>query len=383
LKKYKALIMKKMQSILLALLVFAFLSSESYAQEQKKEIEVRIEKQSDVKKKGSDESLPGKKKKEQTVTVTIKKDKGQNGEQIIINGSPMGSFDNMKFDTSILQTIIIKGDDGEEIIKRQFNFKDLEMGGDFLKNFQEEKEEVTPFLGVLTEKVPEGARVVEVTKESAAEKAGLQKNDIITKVGEENISDPAKLAEIIGSKKPKEKVKLYYTRDRKKANAQVTLGERRSIKKTITMKGSPDMGKVFAIPNTQGNPMEKMIIIEDGKSGRDFNSPGRNYELKLDNQQEYTNPNQRKLGLRIQDLEEGEGVKVIDIEKESAAEKAGLQKGDILVLIGGVKVANTDDARQELRPSPSKNSYTIKAKRAGKEMTFEVKYPKKIKTLDL
>ena len=375
--------MKKIQSVLIALLVFTVLSSGLYAQEQKKEIEVRIEKQVDSEKKASGERLPGKEKKEQTVTVTIKKDKGQNGEEIIINGSPMGSLDNFKMDTSILQTIIIKGDDGEEIIKRQFNFKDLEMGGDFLKNFQEEKEEITPFLGVLTEKVPEGARVVEVKKESAAEKAGLQKDDIITKVGEEIISDPAKLAEIIGSKKPKEQIKLYYTRDKKKSNALVTLGERRSIKKTITMKGSPDMGKVFTLPDTQGNPMEKMIIIEDGKGGRDFSAPGRNYELRLDNQQEYASPNQRKLGLRIQDLEEGEGVKVIDIEKESAAERAGLQKGDILVSIGGVKVANTDDARQELRPSPSKNGYTIKAKRAGKEMTFDIKYPKKIKTLDL
>ena len=375
--------MKKMQSILIALLVFTSLSSGLYAQEQKKEIEVRIEKQGDSKKQLSGENLTGKEKKEQTVTVTITKDKGEKGEQIIINGSPMGSFDNMKFDTSILQTIIIKGDDGEEIIKRQFNFKDLEMGGDFLKNFQEEKEEVTPFLGLLTEKATEGARVLEVTKESAAEKAGLQKDDIITKVGEQDITDPAKLAEVIGSKKAKELVKLYFTRNGKKSTVQVALGERRSIKRTITMNGSSDMGQVLAIPNRKGNPMEKMIIIEDGQGGRDFSSPDKKFELKLDNQSAYAMPNQRKLGLRIQDLEEGEGVKVIDIEKESAAEKAGLQKGDVLVSIGGVKVNNTDDARQELRPSPSKNGYTIKAKRAGKEMTFEVKYPKKIKTVDL
>jgi len=375
--------MKKMQSVLIALLVFTSLSSGLYAQEQKKEIEVRIEKQGDSKKQLSGENLTGKEKKEQTVTVTITKDKGEKGEQIIINGSPMGSFDNMKFDTSILQTIIIKGDDGEEIIKRQFNFKDLEMGGDFLKNFQEEKEEVTPFLGLLTEKATEGARVLEVTKESAAEKAGLQKDDIITKVGEETITDPAKLAEVIGSKKVKELVKLYYTRNGKKSTVQVALGERRSIKRTITMNGSSDMGQVLAIPNRKGNPMEKMIIIEDGQGGRDFSSPDKKFELKLDNQSAYAMPNQRKLGLRIQDIEEGEGVKVINIEKESAAEKAGLQKGDVLVSIGGVKVNNTDDARQELRPSPSKNGYTIKAKRAGKEMTFEVKYPKKLKTVDL
>ena len=114
-----------------------------------------------------------------------------------------------------------------------------------------------------------------------------------------------------------------------------------------------------------------------------MNSPNIFYELNSNNQIEYAMPKQKKIGLKIQDLEEGIGVKVIAIEKESAAEKAGLQKGDILVSIGGIKVGNTDEARQQLRPTPAKNGYTIKAKRGGKEMNFEVKYPKKINTIDL
>ena len=57
--------MKKMQSVLIALLVFTSLSSGLYAQEQKKEIEVRIEKQGDSKKELSGENLPRKEKKEQ------------------------------------------------------------------------------------------------------------------------------------------------------------------------------------------------------------------------------------------------------------------------------------------------------------------------------
>jgi serine protease Do len=38
------------------------------------------------------------------------------------------------------------------------------------------------FLGVTTEEAKEGAKITNVVKESAAEKAGLKKDDIITKV---------------------------------------------------------------------------------------------------------------------------------------------------------------------------------------------------------
>jgi PDZ domain-containing secreted protein len=375
--------MKKISISLTALLAFTLVSSELYAQEQRKEIELRIEKSGDGEKQTPIENLsPGKIKNEQNVRVIIKKDKGANGAQISINEEPMGKLGNIKLDSNI-QTFIIIDDDGTEMRSSQFNLKDIEMEGDIFKQFEGIKEVKTPFLGVLTEKVLEGARVVEITKESAAEKAGLQKEDIITKVGEENITDPANLAEVISSKKPKELVTLYYTRNGKKANVKVTLGERARMEKIITMKSSPKMGKVLAIPNRPGNPIEKMIIIEDGQGDEESNSPNIFYELNSNNQIEYAMPKQKKIGLKIQDLEEGIGVKVIDIEKESASEKAGLQKGDILVSIGGVKVGNTDEARQQLRPIPAKNSYTIKAKRGGKEMNFEVKYPKKINTIDL
>jgi serine protease Do len=42
-------------------------------------------------------------------------------------------------------------------------------------------------LGVVSEKNDNGAKITSVTKESAAEKAGLKKDDIITKVGDTKI----------------------------------------------------------------------------------------------------------------------------------------------------------------------------------------------------
>ena len=44
-------------------------------------------------------------------------------------------------------------------------------------------------------------------------------------------------------------------------------------------------------------------------------------------------PRQKKLGLKIQDTEEGGNVKIIDVEDSSAAQKAGLKKDDIITEI--------------------------------------------------
>jgi serine protease Do len=94
-------------------------------------------------------------------------------------------------------------------------------------------------------------------------------------------------------------------------------------------------------------------------------------------------PRQQKLGLKIQDTEEGNGVKVLDTDKDSPAEKAGLKKDDIVTEIGGKKIANTDDAREQLMENAEKSTYTIKAKRNGSEMSFDIKIPKKLKTANL
>jgi serine protease Do len=94
-------------------------------------------------------------------------------------------------------------------------------------------------------------------------------------------------------------------------------------------------------------------------------------------------PRQKKLGLRIQDTEDGNGVKVLDVDENSSAATAGMKKDDIVTEVGGVKVNNTDEVREQLEENREKSSYNIKAKRDGKEMSFEIKIPKKLKTANL
>ncbi len=94
-------------------------------------------------------------------------------------------------------------------------------------------------------------------------------------------------------------------------------------------------------------------------------------------------PRQKKLGLKIQDTEEGGNVKIIDVDDSSAAATAGLKKDDLITEINGEKITNTDEARENLHPEEGKSTYKIKVLRAGKPLDFEVKIPKKLKTANL
>jgi serine protease Do len=94
-------------------------------------------------------------------------------------------------------------------------------------------------------------------------------------------------------------------------------------------------------------------------------------------------PSRKKIGLKIQDTEEGNGVKIINVEDSSTAAIAGIKKDDIITEINGKKIENTDDAREELVPDEDKKLYKIKINRGGSEMNFDVKIPRKLKTANL
>ena len=70
-----------------------------------------------------------------------------------------------------------------------------------------------------------GARVTQVEKDSPAEKAGLQAGDVITAVDGTKIDDTHSLADLIGAKKPGDKVALAITRGNQTQTLTVELGK--------------------------------------------------------------------------------------------------------------------------------------------------------------
>lgn len=297
-------------------------------------------------------------KKSQEIVIRKKGDKSEkmtivvDGDKVTINGKPV---DDMK--------------DGDvKIYKREFgnnapHFRAFSSPG---KNVQIERLiDLMPagvnkaMLGVLLAKADEGVKVTDVTKEGGAEKAGLKKDDIITKIGTTKVSDPKELTEAIGKYKPMDKVDITYKRNGKENKTTATLGENKAKRFSFRMN---DDDFDFDMPEGLMPPMPPM------PPHGDFNF---NFNRKP------------KMGLQIQDLEEGKGVKVKDVDDDSPASKAGLKEGDVITGINGKDVAGVDELRNELKEIKEGDAVKMNYTRDGKNQTVEIKIPKRLKTVDL
>lgn len=106
---------------------------------------------------------------------------------------------------------------------------------DALANFNQTGQFDRPFLGIryktiakdlaVLNDVPEGAYVVEVVADSPAEKAGIEKADIIIKFDDIRLSgENAELAKLIAKKKVGDTISIVLWRDGKEKSIKVTLG---------------------------------------------------------------------------------------------------------------------------------------------------------------
>ena len=210
------------------------------------------------------------------------------------------------------------------------------------------------FLGVSSEEEDGGAKIISVTENSAAAKAGLKKGDVIKKVGEHDVDGPSDLTKAIGKFKPEEKVTIVYERDGKEAKTIATLGKNKTA---TTVYSSP---RVFAGPDMEGF----------------------NFEWK-DNEGHYFGNFRPRLGIKAQDTEEGKGVKVLDVADESLAEKAGIKEGDIITEFDGKTINSADELAEAAQEAKEKSSMKVQLTRDGKSQTVEIKIPKKLKTANL
>ena len=337
-------------------------------------------KSSDNKKESQEIIIRKKGDKDANITIQI------NGDKVIVNGKPLVEFKDDEITVNKRKVIIRDGNKrmfGEDLDELEGGLADLGRGMENL-SWDDEGGKAGAFLGVTTEKDKAGAKINNVTEESGAAKAGLKENDIITKVGDTKIDGPESLSKAIRSKKPKEEVKIYYLRDGKEKSVKATLQERKSSTGVLSYSSPDGSFKTLTIPQARKYQDEARSLADGYRnnsrstSPRVFNDDNFAYNFDMN-----SFPRQKKLGLKIQDTEESNGVKILEVADSSAAANAGLKKDDIITEIGGVKVSNTDEAREQLMDNGEKFNYNIKALRNGNEMSFDIKIPKKLKTANL
>lgn len=221
-------------------------------------------------------------------------------------------------------------------------------------------------LGVSTEKVEEGAKVISVSEKSAAEKAGLQKGDVITRINEDPIGSPEDLSLVIGKFKPEEKVTVSFLRDGKSQKAEAVLGKNMAA-------NSYSINRYYdGMNNFKG--LEGM----EGLDNFNFNFKPFNGQSNA-----ITVTGRPRLGIKAQETEEGDGLKVLEVWEESQAAKAGIKAGDIITQFDGKKVTTTEELIEASQESKTKTAVKVELKRDGKTQTVEIKQPKKLKTANL
>ena len=295
-------------------------------------------------------------RKQKRVTVMV------DGDNVTINGKPVDKMTDddirvLRGNADHLRTIApfihgkINGDFGNgSSIDGNFNMpmEDFDMMID-------DKKMNKALLGVTTEKNEKGAVITGVSKESAAEKAGLQKGDIITKINEDKIENSDDLIQAIGKNKPQDKVVVTYIRDGKTKNAEAILG-----------KNNMQIERVFKW-NDMDNMAEEIAPMMPERLNR---------KMFLRN----TKP---RMGLKIQDVDDGNGVKVLEVEDNTPAAKAGLLKDDIITEINGDIIKSVDDLKEKTSNVKEGDIYKMKYSRRGNIENVELKFPKKLKTADL
>ena len=227
------------------------------------------------------------------------------------------------------------------------------------------------FLGVATKATAEGALIVDVNEGSPAAKAGLKEDDVITQVNKEKIEGPGDLYKVIGQYKADDKITIEYIREGKKNQKEIVLAKNK-------------MDAIEASPNNNFNRDVDVFKLEGDEMDRGFDKKFRRGFALPDfpNIDEiYVNTKKPKLGISIEDLEEGNGVKITMVNKYSPADKAGLKVGDIITSIDKHDVKEVNDIKWQYFEAGQTIKLSVNRNKENK--IIEVKIPKKINSADL
>ncbi|HEV2352841.1 MAG TPA: PDZ domain-containing protein, partial [Puia sp.] len=294
--------------------------------------------------------------KDTKVTIEMK-----DGE-VLVNGKPLSEFDDsslsihkMRINRYGNNSFSFNGD-GFRMPDMPNTVRVFPNGPDGVAWGPGDKDLMKPraLLGVSTEKNEDGSgvKVVDVSKGSAAEKTGIRPGDIITKVDGDEINDPGELSEKIGDHQPGDKISVTVKRDGKEQTQTAVLG------KTPTILSDNQIYR-YNMPEMKIAPRapwpKEFAILSD----------------------------QPRFGIRAQDSEDGKGVKVLDVDDESTAAKAGIKEGDVITRFDGKEVNSVAQLSDAAHAAKDKVNVKVTVVRDGKSQELEVRVPRKLHTADL
>lgn len=173
----------------------------------------------------------------------------------------------------------------------------------------------------------EGALVLDVEKDTPADKYGLKRGDLIYKINDALIKDRIDLQNIVSAFKPKQKIVVEVERNKKNITLNIVLADRTTLAEV-----------------TNGSVLGGIKLAQiDETISQKFRLP-RNYE----------------------------GVMIKDVEPKSSAEKVGFQAGDVIVQIEDIEIKKLGDVQIAIKKYDKLNK-RVYVNRFGQTILFVIK----------
>ena len=211
-----------------------------------------------------------------------------------------------------------------------------------------------------------GALVSRVVEGSPAEKAGVKSGDVIVGINTTTVASATDLTKAVQATKVGQTVSVRIVRDGARRTLSAKLAER--PEDDLEWSESPGDREAPEAPGSRhykdGGDFE--TFFDDAMPGFAMLSGGRG-----------------RLGVRIENLSpdlgsyfgvaDGKGVLVLEVFKETPAEKAGLKAGDVITKAGDRKVEDSDDLVSALRDAEKKVTLTVMRQKASRTIESELR----------
>jgi len=261
------------------------------------------------------------------------------------------------------------------------NWFSLDMGGEGGGYLGVYLEEVTSDrareLGLKEER---GAVVMKIVSGSPAEKAGLKENDVVVSFNGRRVDSVREMQRLLNETPADRTVQIEVVRGGSKQILATTLSKRRLNGFSVL---SPDFGKLEP-PNDEAIKKLEQSLKESQENFK--NLPHDFGDFTFVNPGDFFFFGGRRLGVNAESLtdqladffgvKEGKGVLVVSVEENSAAAKAGIKAGDVIVAVGDEKVVNMRAFIKAIS-SKEEGTFSIKVVRNRAEQVLNVTFEKR------
>jgi len=213
----------------------------------------------------------------------------------------------------------------------------------------------TDRVAALKLKEERGVEITMVDADAPAGKAGLKEHDVILEFNGTAVESEEQIRRLIREVPPGRTVTLGISRDGAPMKISAQLADHSTVAAQARPRG------IISAPRVQVFP----------RNGMDFPFQIQTYSSVLGVQTESLT---RQLGDYF-GVQNGEGVLVRSVDKGSAAEKAGLKAGDVIVKADNEKLTDHSDLSHILRSHRTGGKMTLVVMRDKHEQTFTVTLP--------